>query len=75
MVSGTDMREPFTLSASEEVKPRKSQTTKSLGHFESFIVHDQKINFGVYRHAVGAGAVTQFPALARPNGQHSRITI
>jgi len=65
MVSGTDMREPFTLSLSEEVIPTKSRTTKSLGHFESFKVH-QKINFKVDKHAVGARAVSQFPALARP---------
>ncbi|XP_048137526.1 protein MEI2-like 4 isoform X2 [Rhodamnia argentea] len=60
------MREPFSLSLSEEVIPRKSQTTKSLGHFESFIVHDRKINFRLDKHVVGAGAVTQFPALVRP---------
>lgn len=59
------MREPFTLSLSEEVIPTKSRTTKSLGHFESFKVH-QKINFKVDKHAVGARAVSQFPALARP---------
>lgn len=60
MVSGTDMREPFTLSLSEDIIPRKSQTAKPLGHF------DQKIDFRVDKHAVGAGAVTQLPALARP---------